>query len=119
MSDYELIPVNEDYHYIIVATSYVNPMDILYDIEYNLENNNYKGNVVFDLLLCNGISANRYIEMYFNGTTFDVAKYKILDDVSIKVKKKVYQYYSQHIELVENSSLPKAQAFLLKKGVLM
>ncbi|MBS5934615.1 MAG: type II toxin-antitoxin system RnlB family antitoxin [Clostridiales bacterium] len=119
MSDYELLNINQKYKYVVIATSYVNPVDELYNIENDLRQQEFIGQVVFDLLLCNGITDNRYIEVYFNGNTFDINQSKILNDIDIETKKIIYSFYISHINMLEYSSLPKAQQFLLKKGVLM
>lgn len=119
MSDYELLYINHKYKYVVVATSYVNPVDELYNIETDLRQQKFIGHVVFDLLLCNGITDNRYIEVYFNGNTFDIRQSKTLNDIDIEAKKAVYAFYISHTNMLEYSNLPKAQQFLLKKGVIM
>ena len=119
MSDYELLNINQKYQYVVIATSYVNPIDELYNIEDDLRQQKFIGQVVFDLLLCNGITDNRYIEVYFNGSTFDISQSKTLNDIDIEAKKTIYSFYISHINMLDYSSLPKAQQFLLKKGVIM
>jgi hypothetical protein len=119
MSDYKLLTVNQKYPYVVVATSYVNPVDELYNIENELKYENFRGMIVFDLLLCNGITENRYIEVFFDGFAFDISKYKVLKDIDCDVKKLIYSFYLSNKSMLEYSNLPKAQRFLLEKGVLM
>lgn len=119
MSDYELLSINQKYQYVVVATSYVNPVDELYNIEDDLRQQHFNGTILFDLLLCNGITDNRYIEVYFNGVTFDISQYKILNDIDIEAKKYINSFYLDHLNMLQYSNLPKAQQFLLEKGIIM
>jgi hypothetical protein len=119
MSDYKLLSINQKYQYVVVATSYVNPVDELYNIEDELRQQQVNGTILFDLLLCNGISDNRYIEVYFDGDTFDISQYRILNDIDIEAKRIIYSFYLNHINMLEYSNLPNAQRYLLEKGVIM
>lgn len=119
MKEYELLSVDKKYQYIVLATSYVNPIDVLYEIEEDLENKAYRGLVIFDLLLCNGLAKNRYIEVYFNGENFEISRYSNIPDIDIEVKKMIYSFYLHNPNMIENSNLPKAQQYLLQKGIIM
>ncbi|MBD5465504.1 MAG: hypothetical protein HDR22_06755 [Lachnospiraceae bacterium] len=115
MSAYEILNINNIN--IIIANSYINPFDQVYEIERELEQKKYKGKVIFDFLLCNGLSSNRYMEIYFNGSTFDLKTYKNMACVDDVIKKAIFSYYFQHLDNLEQSNLPNAQRFLIRKGI--
>lgn len=47
---------------IVFGTTYANPLSCLPVIEQELSKMNFSGKVIFDLLLSNGYSSNRFIE---------------------------------------------------------
>lgn len=120
MNNYEILTIkNEKYKYVVLATSYMNPIDELYNIEDDLRQKEFVGEVMFDLLFCNGITNNRYLEVYFNGYSFDVIKSRVLDDVDVAIKETIYSFYISNKNMLEYSSLLKAEQFLFKKKLIM
>ena len=67
MKAYDIIEFKSDYNYVVLATSYINPIDELENIEEELKAKEYSGKVLFDLLLCNGMNSSRFVEIKFNG----------------------------------------------------
>ena len=85
MKHYEIIRIEEIY--IVIAISYVNPMDELEQIASELEGKGYCGEIIFDLLLCNGFNSNRYLALNFDGNKFDVfsaRKVKLENEMVVK-----------------------------------
>lgn len=115
MKNYEILTINEKH--VVVATSYVNPIDELYNIEDDLRQKEFVGEVTFDLLFCNGIS-NRYIEVHFNGDSFDVIKSRILANIDDDIKEAIYSFYMDNKTILKDSSLSQAEQFLLKKKLI-
>ena len=115
MKNYKILTVNEKY--IIVATSHINPIDELYKIEDDLKQKEFVGEVMFDLLFCNGI-ANRYIEVHFNGSSFDIIKNRSLADVDADIKEAIYSFYMDNKNILKDSNLSAAEQFLLKKKLI-
>lgn len=117
MKAYDIIELKQDYEYVVFATSYENPIDELEDIENELFEKNYTGKVLFDLLLCNGMNSSRYMEMYFDGEYFELSTSKNLKKPSNILEKYIYEYLKDKPLLIESSVLPRAQQYLLKKGL--
>ncbi len=106
---------NSVYPYLILATSYVNPLSNLDDIESVLKPED-AGKVIFDLLLANGVSSNRYMEAEFDGDRFDFTSFRPLEEVDTHIKEQSGEFYRKNEDLLDNSVLPRSHRFLLKKG---
>lgn len=62
-----------------------------------LKSYSFKGNVVFDLLITNGLKANnRFISCYFNGSYFDWKSIKVLHINNILIHN---LYYKDNIDI--------------------
>ena len=120
---FELQKINQPsvYSFLILSTSYFNPLDDLGQLEEELRvslGDNFLGKILFDLLLSNGNSSNRFIEATFNGKAFDYSSFKIPSNVDLKIKKLSSSYYSNN-ELFNNSAIVSDSfKFLLKKGLV-
>ena len=108
-----------EYKYIIMSTSHFNPFDERKEIEQILMQNNYKGKILFDLLLKNGLAYNRYIEVFFDGKHFDISSIQPIELVESSIKTFSSQFYKKHSYMLEGSILPKPQQFLIKKGIVI
>ncbi|PWW26628.1 RnlB antitoxin of RnlAB toxin-antitoxin system [Cytobacillus oceanisediminis] len=116
MKNYEIQKVDyHEYPYVIFSTSYVNPIEDIDDIEEELKPL-FKGKVVFDLLLSNGFTSNRFVEAEFDGTRFNHSSFKALKDVNDCIIKEASHFYSSHSGLLKNGILSNAHQFLIKKG---
>lgn len=117
MKAYDIIEFKNDYKYVVLATSYENPMDELENIEEELSAKGYSGRVLFDLLLCNGMNSNRFIEMNFDGNYFDLSSSIIIENPNKFIKEGIYQYLKDKPLLLENSILPNAQRYIITMGI--
>lgn len=99
-------------NYIIFSTSYINPLENLDEISKQLSKKKFLGNVVFDLLLINGFSSNRFIKGIFDGKNFDLSSFYKLDNEIEKYKQLSKQYYFANSYLLDNSTLTKIDKFL-------
>ncbi|MBU8967513.1 type II toxin-antitoxin system RnlB family antitoxin [Bacillus safensis] len=117
MKNYEIQELHncQMYPFVVFSTSYVNPLE---DIEYIQEElkDRFEGKVLFDLLLSNGNSSNRYLEAEFNGFHFDFSSFKVLEKVDTFLKETTGRFYQNHPNYLPNSILPNAHQFLIKKG---
>ena len=118
MNSYMILQLQE-YDYAIIATSYVNPLDDIDTIEQDFKNMDFSGNILFDLLLCNGLNVNRYVQIYFNGERFEHSSLKMLQDVSQDTKKRIYTYLNNNSSFIESSILPDAQRYLIQNGKII
>lgn len=103
---------------LVLSKSYINPIDDLGLIEKELRQG-FVGKVIFDLMLSNGNSSNRFMEAMFDGQKFDYSSFKITD-VDMRIKKISAGYYQENPHLLEgNYVLSNASKFLLKKGKVL
>ena len=113
MKAYDIIEFKNDYKYVVLATSYKNPMEELENIEDELKAKEYSGKVLFDLLLCNGMNSSRFVEIKFNGKCFDLSSSITIKNPNNSIKEDIHQYFKDKPALLENSVLPKAQRYII------
>lgn len=120
MKDYQIEKIcHSAYNYVVLSTSYINPFDEKEEIENSLRKENYKGKILFDLLLKNGFNYNRYIEVVYDGDKFDINTMKALDNIDDQIKLFTTNFYKDHDYLLENSIIPKSKQFLIKRGIII
>lgn len=102
------------YSYIVLSTSYINPIESVDELENNLIKEKYVGNVLVDLLLSNGYDEDRFFEIYFDGKKLNFHTLSNVTNVSEDIRKVSVNYYSKNYELMNNSVLTKPQRFLIK-----
>lgn len=88
---YAVVTANADFH----------PIRNLHKIVPELEQLDFKGTVVFDLLAVNGLSENRFISINFDGRTFNRRSYSIAPSSSLG-----------DLESVQNKMLMHELAFM-------
>jgi hypothetical protein len=103
---------------MVLSTSYVNPLEMLTEIEAELASS-YCGKVLFDLLLCNGNSSNRFMEAFFDGKQFVQTSFRILSEVDEEIRRFSANYYKDKPYFIESPLLSNAFKFLLQKGEVM
>ena len=113
MKAYDIIEFKSDYKYVVLATSYENPIDELENIEDEIEAKEYSGKVLFDLLLCNGMNSSRFVEIKFNGECFDLSSSITIKNPNNSIKEDIHQYFKDKPALLENSVLPEAQRYIM------
>lgn len=120
MKNYQIQKVENiaNYPFVVYSTSYVSPIEAITDIEHELQSQ-FRGKILFDLLLSNGVSSNRFIEANFDGDHFDYSSFKSLILVDGEIKKKLIEFYKKNTVLLENSVLPNAYQYLIKNGKVL
>ncbi|WP_208402057.1 type II toxin-antitoxin system RnlB family antitoxin [Halalkalibacterium halodurans] len=118
MKNYEIYKLNNEYPYIVFSTSYINPLEDIEKIEEEMESE-FRGKVLFDLLLSNGLTSNRFLEAEFDGGKFQYTSIKPVGNLDNLIKKESITFYRENIDLLQNSVLPNAHKFLIKKGLLV
>ena len=113
MKAYDIIEFKSDYNYVVLATSYINPIDELENIEDELKAKGYSGKILFDLLLCNGMNSSRFVEIKFEGERFDLSSSITIKNPNNSIKEGIHQYLKDKPALLENSVLPKAQRYII------
>lgn len=118
MKDYQVKKYN-NFDCIVFSVSEYNPTDFLSSIEHDLIENNYIGDVIFDLLLANGNNYNRYLKAKFDGKVFKSDSYTLIEDPKYELKKRSLDFYRDNINFLENSIISKPLKFMIKKGLLI
>jgi hypothetical protein len=119
MMAFEIRKIEKPYNiYLILSNSYNSPIEHLEQIETNLRNS-YSGRVIFDLLLSNGNSSNRFIEAKFDGEKFDYTSFRILPEVDREIKEVSASYYRNNENFLQSSIVSNAFKFLLRKGKVL
>ncbi|NMO94234.1 hypothetical protein HII30_00335 [Paenibacillus lemnae] len=119
MMTYEIQKIghNSTYSFLVLSTSYFSPLDYLDEVADTL-GSECEGKILFDLLLSNGNSSNRYIEATFNGREFDYFSFKIPSNIDLETKGISVCFYKDHKQFWESNIVSNSFKFLLKKGVL-
>jgi uncharacterized protein YlbG (UPF0298 family) len=103
-----------DFQYIVLTLNSTRIDNYLNEIESYLAIKKIKGSIVFDLLIMNGMN-DRYYSADFDGVKFNLSSFKSIKSNDEIVFKTSNSFFSKHIDLIEQSSLPKTKKFLIKK----
>ncbi|WP_422452070.1 type II toxin-antitoxin system RnlB family antitoxin [Endozoicomonas sp. ALC066] len=90
---------------VITAIAGYHPMQHLKALSAELNSIDYCGVVVFDLLVFNGQSDNRFATLFFNGKSFDRASFKTPTDIDQNLINKQDNYFRTHPDLLKKSVL--------------
>ena len=114
--NYTIKQINiEDYQMLVFSTNSERIDSYLDNVTKNLTSINFKGLVLFDLLLSNGTNKNqRYFQAFFNGEKFDFNSFKNVN-VPIEIENLSNLFYAHNLDLINKSILTKPQKFLLKR----
>ncbi|CEJ72395.1 Uncharacterised protein [[Clostridium] sordellii] len=119
MDNYKIKEINNcKYKLIIFSTDYISPIEDLDEIEVDLKSYNYLGYMIFDLLLVNGNSENRFMEVFFDGEKFDRDSFKIAKKLPMEINTVSSDFYFDNLAMVEKSRLSNPIKFMIKKKKL-
>lgn len=118
MENFMIKEIRNTSEYIVLSTSYISPLDELFDLEQELKMLNFKGEIIFDLLLCNGLNENRFLKGFFDGDYIDIANITIIKNIENDIKKISEEFYINNSELVDYSVLPDAHKYIIKNGLV-
>lgn len=107
---------DEPYDFLIIATSYENPLSSFNEIEELL--NVEEARLLFDLTLINGMKKNRYIKCDYRAGTNAHMFCSIVDSIDDYIKNLSCNYFSKNEEVVQKSVIPNSLKFLLKSGMI-
>ena len=103
-----------NFQYIVLSLNSIRIDNYLDEIESSLATKKIKGSIIFDLLIMNGMN-DRYYSADFDGAKFNLSSFKLIKSNDETVFKTSNTFFSKHIALIEQSSLPKTKKFLIKK----
>lgn len=102
---FEISIINSFDNKVLVLSKGANTMsDYISDIAKLLSEKSYRGEVIFDLVLSNGIE-DRYYGVNFNGNSFDLITLNRYTNVSFEILRQSKMYYREHIKLLRSSNL--------------
>jgi hypothetical protein len=104
-----------NYPFISLSVDYSRIDEYLNEIAGKLSEIQYKGKVLFDLLISNGLSNDRFYEAYFDGCKFDLTSFVKKTDIPPSILDISYEFYINNLHVLDNSVLTKPQKFLFKK----
>ncbi|HEY9827801.1 MAG TPA: type II toxin-antitoxin system RnlB family antitoxin [Stenomitos sp.] len=105
---------NSRYSCIVFCNNYYSPIDYFNDLDKDLCELKLKGYIVFDLLLVNGMSNNRFAECYYDGKRLDINNLRVVA-VDNYIVNKSRKYFMSQNDYIENSTLTRAAKFRFKK----
>jgi hypothetical protein len=94
---------------IISSTCYLSPLQELLELAGVLQEKQYFGEVLFDLLCVNGNNPNRFISMFFNGEDFDYKSTKLSENLSKSIINSQDVFYQNHSSFISNSVLSASE----------
>ncbi len=107
---------NEPYDFLVIATSYENPLDSMKEIGEEIQVS--KAKLLFDLTLINGTDRNRYIKCEYEAKRVGLQVCSVVEAVDAAIKKISQRYFAENEELVSKSVLPNALKYLVKSGMV-
>jgi hypothetical protein len=117
-SQFKLQQTNiKNYEFVILSVDYARIDEYLDDIANNLKGFSYKGKMLFDLVMSNGLS-DRFYEAYFDGQRFDNKSFIKLTEIPCSIIEISNNFYRDNLFLLDNSVLTKPQKFLFKKSLV-
>ncbi len=117
METYEILKLNnEPFDFLVIATSYENPLSHLEDITkvINVEH----ARILFDLTLINGMKRNRYIACDFRFGESYLQSCSLINEIDDGIKSISHNYFMENEEIIQKSIIPNSLKFLLKSGMV-
>lgn len=107
----------DDNQTIVYSISFHSPTEQIKSIEKELINKDFKGKLIFDFLLTNGDTKQRYFEtFFFDGKEINLNNFKNIFEKSNELKKISLDFYFKNFKYVEQSEIvSKSTKFLIKK----
>lgn len=115
--NFEILKLNnEPYDFLVIATSYENPLSSIKEIGEKIQVQ--KANLLFDLTLINGVNKNRYIKCEYDADTDRLPACSIVESVDDDIKKVSQSYFTKNEEAVKKSVISNSLKYLLKSGMV-
>ena len=116
-NNFEILKLNnEPYDFLIIATSYENPLSSFKEIGDEIQVQ--KANLLFDLTLINGVNKNRYVRCEYEAGKNQLQSCAIVECIDDTIKKISYNYFMENEDVVKRSVIPNSLKYLLKAGMV-
>ncbi|MGF3076879.1 type II toxin-antitoxin system RnlB family antitoxin [Facklamia sp. P12955] len=117
MKNYQILKLNnEQFDFLVIATSYKNPLSYIDEISNEIATD--KAKILFDLTLINGMKSNRYIYFNFHKGENYWESCSMVKDIDERISNISRDYFFNNKDIVERSVIPDALKFLLKAGMV-
>jgi hypothetical protein len=114
---FEILDVNNS-TIIVIGKSYYGISNYISDLEKELDRRQFRGEIIFDFLLSNGLRAkNRFMQSNYNGSIGTI-KICQIDIIEHYYKKSIINFYRENIEILHNGILLQNDIKNLKKYFL-
>ncbi|MBQ5990726.1 MAG: type II toxin-antitoxin system RnlB family antitoxin [Oscillospiraceae bacterium] len=111
MNNYYRIKLSDSqYDFLIIATTHENPINSFLNNYISFIEN---GKVAFDLTVINGKSFNRYAFAEVNNHKIIISSIIVSSTADETITNESNKFFSENIDIIEQSVLPKALKFLL------
>ena len=101
---FELVHLNSSvYRFVVFATSGINPISELQEIENELLHLCTKCEILFDLLLSNGDASNRFVSGFFDGIRFRPGTFKIVRSLPKEFRQVASNHFARSKNLFSRS----------------
>jgi len=87
------------------------PLD---ELARELRDKDFRGKVLLDLLLSNGIARNRFVELQFDGQSFLMRTLRVLPSVPQEIRRSASRFYQRNESLLAQSVLTRYERFLVR-----
>ena len=117
MEKYKILKLNnEPFDFLVIATSYENPLSHFEDI--SKEINVDQARILFDLTLINGIKSNRYIACDFQRGKNHLQSCSLIYEIDDYIKSVSHNYFIENEGMIQESVIPNSLKFLMKSGMV-
>ena len=117
MKPYKIVKLNnEPFDFLIIATSYENPLSYIEDITKEVNLQHFR--ILFDLTLINGMKSNRYISCNYRQGENYLHACTIIKNIDNHLKQMSNDFFIENIDIVQNSSVSNSLKFLLQSGMV-
>lgn len=111
---FEIVRINQ-FSIIVIGKSYCSMGNYIEELETELLHNNFKGSIIFDLLLANGLnSANRFMFSKCEGNFIVEPHTFPREQVKKKYEKYLRNFYKKNISIIDNGVLRKSEIEKIK-----
>lgn len=105
------------YSAVIYSSSYINPLDSITDITFEIKRNLIgAGFVLFDFLLSNGDNFNRFAEAYFDGKEIKRDTICVVKLENVNELKQINAHYKGKNKELNNSVLSSSEKYKFSKA---
>lgn len=117
MNKFQILKLHDEpYDFLVIATSYENPLSSFSEIEKELNVDEAK--LLFDLTLINGVKKNRYIQCNYRAGESLNLSCSLVDSIDEYIKSLSHKFFTQNDDVVQKSVIPNSLKFLLKSGMV-